>query len=162
MTQTAFDSEATMATIENSIRTLYKFNSANQMQPFIMLFDQNGKLGETVFLNITEDRSHAISEITVAVIATQSFGYVFASEAWMAMQDKGEDMTVMPSKNPKRQEVLIVECDTFLETNTRLYSMQRDQSGQLTDLVLLDDLMNGTVLESRFDIFKAIRQANPA
>ncbi len=61
------------------------------------------------------------------------------------------DDFVMPRNDPARQEVLIMEVNSFAATAMRIYDIIRDAEGEVTDLRRRD--MNGLRMHSRFDIF---------
>jgi hypothetical protein len=129
----------------------------SQIAPFIMLLDDQEEMTTYVQLPMGDDRQATVLAIASAVLTTQSYGYVFSSEAWMAVvnREKWESGDhPMPSADPERQEVLIMEGNSFAESVMRIFAIERDSAGKVTNLRRKTDMEEGSLrMHSRFDIF---------
>jgi hypothetical protein len=123
-----------------------------QLRPFIMLINDQDQLHTYTEVPMGEDRSATVLAILDAVVATRSPGYIFSSEAWLSVVDKKDFPTMpRPRDDPQKQEVLIMEGNTFTETSMRVYDIVRDDAGKVTELRRKTD--TGKNIHSRYDIF---------
>lgn len=130
----------------------------DQMSPFCTLFDRDGEITTILQMPMGNDeqKDQGVLALTMAMVATKSFGYVFTSEAWLKVISKAEakdGIKVMPRDSEDRREVVIVEAHTYDEDLISVFDIVRDwNTGNVTDLVKNKD-MDGGQMQSRFNIF---------
>jgi hypothetical protein len=103
----------------------------------------------TVMMGDEKEKDMAASIIRAVANKVQAQGVAFASEAWMATPEKGDDIT-MPSMDPNRREIVLISASWFAEGEDKeperameMLFMQRDEQGELTGLIQNDNLTNG-------------------
>ena len=109
--------------------------------PLLVLEGDTQTVGvELDFPNTSDRRQELLYVIGLGVARTGAVGALrqvfLVSEAWMNMVGPGQPFTVMPSKDPKRQEVLLISSLLLEARQARvaIIEMRRDGEGIVREL----------------------------
>ena len=127
----------------------YATNGDKELAPMLIPFKDGAPVG--VFLIAGFDSESGTQSIRAIMDETQATSYVFSSEAWMVIAQKGQDhLTVRPTNHPDRVECLIVAACSPNGSCSKAFEIKR--SGSNAKLIEVDV----ETMWNRFDIYERV------
>lgn len=105
-------------------------------------FDARGR-GFKIWMQVEKDQDKERFSMALAgnLLVHNATEYFVLFTGWMVLLDRpGEELATRPSKDPRRQEVMIVYGENHDEKEAKLYVIKRDAGGRLLNFKEREDL----------------------